>query len=90
MCYCTQTEVDHDPVQGGVEESHEHGQSHGDDHAHADPGDPHAGEVHPLVESVQQSLFRSGFSFQHFDLQNDMEIVVQTRRTVIAHLRPIF
>ena len=42
-----------------------------------------------VLESVQQSHFRSQFTFRHFNLQIEMEIGDQMRRTVIPHLKLI-
>ena len=45
------------------------------------------GAVH--LESVQQSRFGSRFASQHFNLQIEMQIGAQMRRTVILILKPI-
>ena len=41
------------------------------------------------LESVQQSHFGSRFVFWHFNLQIEMQIGAQMRRTVILHSKPI-
>ena len=41
------------------------------------------------LESVQQSHVGSQCVFQHFNLQIEMQIWTQMRRTVIPHLKPI-
>ena len=41
------------------------------------------------LESVQQSHFGSQFVFWNFNLQIEMQIGAQMRRTVIPHLKPI-
>ena len=43
----------------------------------------------PVLESVQQSHFGSPLTFRHSNLQIEMQIGAQMRRSVIPHLKPI-
>ena len=46
-------------------------------------------EASSFLKSVQQSHLGSQFVFWQFNLQIELEIGVQMRRTVIPHLKPI-
>ena len=50
---------------------------------------PREGGVVRVLECVQQSHFGSRFSFWHFNLQIEMQIEPQMRRTVIHYLKSI-
>ena len=63
------------------------GDDDGDEHGEGDRREPVAPQESHLG-SVQQSYFGSQFAFRHFDLQIDMQIGAQMKRTVIPHLKP--